>query len=478
MIQRRLGVGGMSVVYEAIDPTDQRQVALKIMSHRLVYDAPARRFFEREARIIQSFDHPDIVQMRGRFEAFKTFFMVMEFCDGQPLSEVIQSHGPLPKSEIRKVVGTVGLALDYAHQMDVIHRDIKPSNIMINQDGSIKLMDFGLASPADELGFQANAPIVGTPGYMSPEQMTGGPITPATDYFGLGCALFEMLTGARAVPDRRPATLARFQHSWKSPDVRDECPSASDELCQLLESLLARDAAERHIDTDRLTKWKALVDTTQIRIASRSPTDVDGSQVETTMGSSAESDTGSAELGSITRWITGIREGGSTAANELWNRYYRRLVGLARKKLRDSPRRVADEEDVALSTFNGFCRSAEEGRFPSLDDRDDLWQVLVMLTARKAANQIKHLRRAKRGGGNVRGESVFMTCESDEERRAIDQVVGASPSADFAGRLTIEFRELFEQLGDESLQALAAGKMQGYTNHSSSLRMRNVVETQ
>lgn len=170
------------------------------------------------------------------------------------------------------------------------------------------------------------------------------------------------------------------------------------------------------------------------------------------------------EHGSITQWIESIRDGGSLAPVELWNRYYHRLVGLARRKLKDAPRRVADEEDVALEAFHSFCRGAEAGRFPKLDDRDDLWQVLVMLTARKAANQLKHDFRQKRGGGQVRGESVFIQVGSEQERAAIDQVVGSEPTPEFAADVAEQCQELLCQLDDETLQTVAVAKMEGYTN--------------
>lgn len=169
--------------------------------------------------------------------------------------------------------------------------------------------------------------------------------------------------------------------------------------------------------------------------------------------------------GSITQWIADVRQGDSLAAVQLWNQYYARLVGLARKKLRDAPRRVADEEDVVLSAFDSFCQGAEKGRFPKLDDRDDLWQVLVMLTARKAINQLKHDLRQKRGGGAVRGESVFLGADMDpDERRGIDQIVGREPSPEFAGQVAEHCNQLIEDLNDETLQKVALAKMEGYTN--------------
>lgn len=168
--------------------------------------------------------------------------------------------------------------------------------------------------------------------------------------------------------------------------------------------------------------------------------------------------------GSITKWVADVRDGGSTAAAGLWNRYYRRLVGLARVKLRDSPRRVVDEEDVVLAAFNSFFRAAEDGRFPQLDDRDDLWQILVMLTARKALDQIKYQTREKRGGGMVRGESVFMQRYSEEEQAGIDQVVGSEPTPEFASQVAEQCAELLEQLDDSTLQEVALAKMEGYRN--------------
>ena len=102
--------------------------------------------------------------------------------------------------------------------------------------------------------------------------------------------------------------------------------------------------------------------------------------------------------GSVTRWLGQLQEGDSAAARQLWERYFRRLVGLARKRLRGAPRRAADEEDVALSAFDSFCRAAAQRRFPRLDDRHDLWQLLVVITDRKAGALARATRRQKRGG--------------------------------------------------------------------------------
>lgn len=170
------------------------------------------------------------------------------------------------------------------------------------------------------------------------------------------------------------------------------------------------------------------------------------------------------EQGSITQWLEQARHGDSVAVHAIWDRYYQRLIGLARKKLQDTPRRMSDEEDVVVVAFDSFLRGVNAGRFPKLNDRDDLWQVLVMLTARKAVNQMKHQGRQKRGGGNVRGESGIQSPNSEEECAAIDQVVGGEPTPEFAAAITEQIDVLLEQLGDDALRMVAIAKMEGYTN--------------
>src|SRR5262245_49065489 len=122
----------------------------------------------------------------------------------------------------------------------------------------------------------------------------------------------------------------------------------------------------------------------------------------------------------VSHWVQELRAGNQAAAQWLWEAYFQRLVVLARQRLAGTPRRVADEEDVALSAFDSFCRGAGQGRFPRLEDRNDLWQLLVVVTARKALDLRQHEHRLKRGGGNVRGESAFGDGDA-----GLEQIVGA-----------------------------------------------------
>jgi DNA-directed RNA polymerase specialized sigma24 family protein len=160
--------------------------------------------------------------------------------------------------------------------------------------------------------------------------------------------------------------------------------------------------------------------------------------------------------GSITHWINGLRAGDSVAARKLWTTYFHRLVELARKKLRDLPRGPADEEDVALSAFDSFCRGAEQDRFPRLNDRDDLWQVLFVLTQRKSIDLIQHEGREKRDWRKA--EPV------DTERSPFAELSGREPDPAFAAQVAEECQRLLGLLRDDNLRLLALRKMEGYTN--------------
>ncbi|NLS96961.1 MAG: RNA polymerase subunit sigma-70 [Planctomycetaceae bacterium] len=168
---------------------------------------------------------------------------------------------------------------------------------------------------------------------------------------------------------------------------------------------------------------------------------------------------------SVTAWIDGLKSGDSAAAGEIWQRYIDRLVRLARAKLGSSPRRVSDEEDVALSAFNDFLQGVQQNRFARLDDRDDLWQILVVITERKAMGQQRHERAQKRGGGQVRGESVFAAAEADNSQQpGLAQWADREPTPAFAVQMTEEMRRALDSLGDDVQREVAIGKLAGYTN--------------
>jgi serine/threonine-protein kinase len=254
LIHCRLGKGGMSVVYDAQD-AQGRRAALKMMSHRLVYDEEACRQFQREAEIIQAFDHPNIVRMYERFAAFHTWFLALEFCDGQSLDSVLKATGPLPESEVRKIVGQLALALGYAHRAGVIHRDVKPTNVMVMSNGTVKLMDFGLARPVDEAPSLSEAAVVGTPAYMAPEQVMGDRLTLEADLFALGAMMWEMLAGYRLLGKMNFGELMQTHMEWIPPNVERRLPDVSRELAAVIETCLARSPQDRQVDLSQLAAW-------------------------------------------------------------------------------------------------------------------------------------------------------------------------------------------------------------------------------
>jgi DNA-directed RNA polymerase specialized sigma24 family protein len=168
--------------------------------------------------------------------------------------------------------------------------------------------------------------------------------------------------------------------------------------------------------------------------------------------------------GSITALVERLKGGDHEAVRLLWQRYYPRLVALARKKLQGAPRRVADEEDAALSAFDSFCRRAERGQFPDLKDRDGLWALLVVLTARKVADQVKHDRRDKRGGGQVRGDSALAAAAGAAGPAGFDNLAGDDPTPEEAALLAEEVEALLGRLSDPAVRQVAVCKLEGYSN--------------
>jgi DNA-directed RNA polymerase specialized sigma24 family protein len=180
---------------------------------------------------------------------------------------------------------------------------------------------------------------------------------------------------------------------------------------------------------------------------------------------------------SITCWIEKLREGDPRAAQKVWERYFRRLVQMAHRKLQGFPRRAADEEDVAVSAFHSFCAGVAAGRFPQLDDRDDLWQILVTLAGWKARDLRKREHAAKRGGGRLRGESVFQAASETAPNPGIAQVAGDEPTPEFAAIVAEEYQRLLDQLGDDTLRQIALRKLEGYTNEEIAEQLGCVVRT-
>ena len=180
----------------------------------------------------------------------------------------------------------------------------------------------------------------------------------------------------------------------------------------------------------------------------------------------------------VTHLLKEAEVGDEAARQRLWSLYYKRLIGLARTKLREGEKRVADEDDVVVAAFDAFFRGAEEGKFPRLNDRDDLWQILVMLTCRKSANQVKRLNRQKRGDGQIRGESIFqLPGGKGEDPAGFDAFEGADATPEFALSVAESYRRLLDMLPDETFRQIAVWKMEGLENEEISTRLGTSTRT-
>ncbi len=172
--------------------------------------------------------------------------------------------------------------------------------------------------------------------------------------------------------------------------------------------------------------------------------------------------------GSVTHWVRLLKEGDAAAAQGIWERYFAQLVRLAHRRLQGTTRAANSAEDVALSAFDSFCRGAGNGRFPQLRDRHDLWQLLVLITARKAIDVVQYERRQKRRPA---------AAQAAEAPPDLGQILGREPTPEFAAQVAEECQALLTSLGSPELQAVAVWKMEGYTNEEIAAKLGCVPRT-
>ncbi len=258
-----VGRGGMAVVYEAIEQATGDKVALKMMSHRLVYQPGAFSRFEREARIVQPLEHDNIARMKGHFPAFRTEFIVMEFCEGSTLADLLTRHGAFPEDQSRCVLGQLAAALQFVHDRGVVHRDVKPGNVMLTPKGRVKLMDFGLAKE-DQLVTEDTATqsgtVLGTPLYMPPGQMTGDESGPAIDVYSFACIAYELVVGSSFFEGRTTRGLLQDKLTRRLPPANEIGPGISQELHDLLAQGLQNEPENRLASLAALTSWSGELD--------------------------------------------------------------------------------------------------------------------------------------------------------------------------------------------------------------------------
>jgi len=237
---KAIGHGGMGVVYEARDRRLKRPVAIKMLREEFLLDVSAKKALVEEATTVAELHHPSIVEIHAVEQDERGLYLVFERLEGRCLDELIEEQKRLPLSEIKRILGPVCAALDYAHAHDVVHRDLKPGNVMLLKDGGVKVLDFGISRHAALRGNAAvTQTVVGTPHYMAPEQEYGV-IRRENDVFSLGAVLYEMVTGVRPYDGTTPAKLAK---SYQRPSTRVH--GLSPELDALIDRALEPDPDKR-----------------------------------------------------------------------------------------------------------------------------------------------------------------------------------------------------------------------------------------
>ncbi len=266
---QKVGEGATSKVYQALHPALNRLVAIKMLSHALVYDTTFRDRFLQEARTIAGLVHPNIVQIFDTEAAYATYFIVMELVPGTDLSKMLKSKRILGPDEAMVILKQMAEALSYAHNQGIVHRDVKPANCCVDQSGIVKLMDFGIARRIQKNQDQERAKVVeGTPRYLAPEAAVGKPVDGRADIYSLGIMAFEMVTGRVPFYSETIRELLQMHVRKAPPDIGRIRSGLPDGLVQFIKGALIKRPDERLTDWPRILEMLS-TDTSPIELRSR-----------------------------------------------------------------------------------------------------------------------------------------------------------------------------------------------------------------
>jgi serine/threonine-protein kinase len=233
----------MSQVNVATDRVLERRVVVKLLAP----NADQARF-EREAHAAAGLAHPNIVQLFDYGHEDGTAYMVLEYLPGRTLADRLQPGRPLPDDEVARIAADVATGLEYAHQNGIVHRDLKPANILFDAEGRAKIGDLGIASVNADTTLTEAGTVLGTAGYISPEQAAGNAVTPASDVYSFGATLFQMLTGRLPFESGNSIEIAAAKQVGDPPAIRSFRPDAPEALASIAMAALARRPEDRPLD--------------------------------------------------------------------------------------------------------------------------------------------------------------------------------------------------------------------------------------
>jgi tRNA A-37 threonylcarbamoyl transferase component Bud32 len=270
-ILEQIGLGGMATIYKAYHAAMDRLVAIKILPHHYARDPRFVQRFDQEARLIARLEHRNILPVYDFGEQEGTTYLVMRYLQAGTVKDILR-QGPRPLAETARLITDIAAALDYAHAQGIIHRDVKPSNVLVDQQGTAYLTDFGLAKVLEASSELTGSAALGTPAYMAPEQTLGKPVTPQTDVYSLGVMLYEMVTGKPPFEADTPMAVALMHVHESLPLPRILKPELPEAVELVVLKALTKEPADRYQSAGELARaFSAAISGASVMVSEPSP---------------------------------------------------------------------------------------------------------------------------------------------------------------------------------------------------------------